>query len=117
MASVEHLLEQEKVQNQSVSQREEQERERAQGLEGQLRVERERQKGAGDEEQQRRNKEQDLIKDKRELLEVLDREQADKKQLEGESCLAWPCLGGCGARRSCTAYTLSCRGVALLRQS
>lgn len=93
MASVEQLLEQEKVQNQSITQREEQERNRAQGLEEQLRLERERQKGAGDEEQQRRNKEQELIKEKRDLLEALDREQADKKQLEGESrrccCRVW----------------------------
>jgi TolA-binding protein len=94
LASVEQLLEQEKVQNQSITQREEQERKRATELEEQLTLEREKHKGAGDEELQRRNKEQELIKDKRELLEVLDREQADKKQLEGESQPASPCLGG-----------------------
>lgn len=87
LAAAEQQLEQERLVAQQAAQREAQEKQQVVGLEEQLRQEKERQAGQGKDDEERRRREEQLVREKRDLMDVYERSEADKKQLEGESAL------------------------------
>lgn len=95
LATAEQQLEQERMQALEASAREEQQKQRVVGLEEQLKQERERQAGQGKDDEDRRRREEQLTREKRDLMDVYERSEADKKQLDGEQRLfelSWPKL-------------------------
>ena len=85
LATAERQLEQERLAVQQATAREQQEKERVVGLEEQLKQERERQAGHSKDDEERRHREEQLAREKRDLMDVYERSEADKKQLDGES--------------------------------